>query len=69
MSKWEVLCFCSVGSSCEGVDSTWWLPLQYNLCMNIKDVDFGKSELFFDGHVKLVFVLTSIVQFNAWTLF
>ena len=37
--------------------------------MNIKDVDFGKSELFFDGHVKMVFVLTSIVLFNVWTLF
>ena len=65
--KW--LCFCYVGSSCESVDSNWWLPLQYNLCMNIKDVDFGKSELFFDGHVKMVFVLTSIVLFNVWTLF
>ena len=28
----------------------------------------GKSEMFFDVHVGMAFVLTSTVQFHIWTL-
>ena len=36
--------------------------------MNIDDVYFGKSELFFGVHVKTTFVLTSAVHFKIWKL-
>ena len=36
--------------------------------MNIKVVYFGESEIIFDNHVKMAFVLTSTVKFNNWTL-
>ena len=48
--KWSMVCY--VGSSCEGVGFNQWLPLQCKCCMNIKDVHFGKSEIFDDVHVK-----------------
>ena len=41
MLKWS--CFCYVGSSCEGVDSNRWLPLQCKLWMSINDVCFGEG--------------------------
>jgi hypothetical protein len=62
--KWS--CFGCVGSPCESVDSNQWLPLQCKLCMNINDVNFGRSNLFY-VHVKMAFVLTLTVQFNIWT--
>ncbi len=37
--------------------------------MNINDVNFGKSGLFFDVCVKIVFVLTSAIQFNIYSLY
>ena len=33
--------------------------------MNIKDVYFGKSEMFYDVHVNKVFVLTSNVYIST----
>ena len=57
--KWS--CFCCVESSCEGVDSNQQLPLQCKLCMNFKDVYFGKVEMCSYVHVELAFVLTSTV--------
>ena len=62
MSKWEVVMFCCVGSSCEGVDSNQCWPLRYKLCMNIDDVYFDKSEIYIDIHVKKTFVLILMVQ-------
>ena len=59
--------FVMFGSSCEGVDSNQCLPLQCKLCMNIKDIYFGKSDFFLDVHAKMVFVLTSTIQFNVLT--
>ena len=37
--------------------------------MNINDVNFGKSELFYDVCVYIVFVLTSTIQFNIQSLY
>ena len=34
--------------------------------MNIKDVYFGKVKFFLDVHERMVFLLTSSVQFNIW---
>ena len=62
MPKWEVVMFCYVGSSCEGVDTNRWLSLQHKLCMNIDDAYFGKSEIYFDVmNVKTTFVLIMTV--------
>ena len=36
--------------------------------MNIEDVHFGRSEMFFDVQVKMIFVLTPTVQYKIWTL-
>ena len=37
--------------------------------MNINNVHFGRSEIFFDVFVRTAkFVLASAVQFNIWTL-
>ena len=53
--------FCCVGSSCEGVDFNHCLFLQCKLCMTIKDVYFGKGEMFFDAHVEMAFMFTSTI--------
>ena len=45
--KWKWSCFCYVGNACEGVGSNRCLPLQCKLCMNNKDVYFGKSGINF----------------------
>ena len=43
--KWS--CYSFVGSSCEGVDSNQWWPLQCKFCMYIDNVYYDKSEIFF----------------------
>ena len=58
--KWS--CFYCVGSSCEGVDSINTCHINAIFCMNNKDVYYDKIEMFFDVHVKLVFMLTLIIQ-------
>ena len=44
-----------------GVDSNQYAPLLCKLCMNIKNIYSGKSEIYFDVHVKMAFVLTLTV--------
>ena len=69
MSNWEVVMFfCCVGSSCEGVDSNQFLPLQCKLCINIKVAYLERVKYLFYVHVKITFVLTWNVHFNVFTL-
>jgi hypothetical protein len=60
--------FVVLGAKVRVLTSNQCLPLSCKLCVNINDVNFGKSEIVYYVHVNMVFVLTSIIHFNIWTL-
>ena len=62
--KWS--CFCCDRCSCKGVDSNQCLPLQCKLCMKIKDGCFGKSDVYFDVHVKMAFCDIDLSSATFW---
>ena len=67
LSKWEMVMFLLCWELMWGCDSNECLPLQCKLCMNIKNIYFGKSGFFLGCSCKMVVVLTSTVQFNVLT--
>ena len=64
MPKWEVvmLLLCWIYSNQR-------LRVQCKLCMNINDVYFDNSRIYYDVHLKTVFVLKLVVQFNIFIIF
>jgi hypothetical protein len=46
--------FCGVGSSCKGFDSNHLLLLKCTLCINVNEVYYGKYDLSWIYHVKML---------------